>query len=379
MGAVTPTATRRRRDELVEALGRADDASDVFAETSNRLRRLVPFDAAVWVTADPATGLPTAPTRIDALHDVTAEQCSDNWRREYLVSDVNLFRDVARSPTPAAGLRTVAGDPARSPRYRKLLQPLGFDDELRAVFRAGDSAWGLVSLMRGDGRAPFTSQETEMVASLAAPIGEALRVRARPTEALGGLVRHDQPGLMLFDANTELVSTNEQAKAWLAELPEDRGLPTDLGIEVPMWVLATVFRAAAGCPGHGDGTARARVRTRRGPWLVCHASCVRDAGGSPQNTVAVIEAAKAAEIAPIIVQAYDLSDREQQITRLIARGASTTEIASELFLSSHTVRDHVKAIFGKVEVASRGELVAKLFAEYYEPVHLQGPVVHTSD
>jgi DNA-binding NarL/FixJ family response regulator len=89
----------------------------------------------------------------------------------------------------------------------------------------------------------------------------------------------------------------------------------------------------------------------------------------------VVEPAKAAEIAPIIVQAYELTDRERQITRLIARGAATGDIAEELFLSAHTVRDHVKAIFQKVGVSSRGELVAKLFAEHYEPVHVED-VVH---
>lgn len=36
----------------------------------------------------------------------------------------------------------------------------------------------------------------------------------------------------------------------------------------------------------------------------------------------------------------------------------------------HTVRDYVKAIFAKVGVSSRGELVAKLFAEHYAPLHL---------
>ena len=70
------------------------------------------------------------------------------------------------------------------------------------------------------------------------------------------------------------------------------------------------------------------------------------------------------------MQAYELTDREQQITRLIARGAATGDIAEELFLSAHTVRDHVKAIFQKVGVSSRGELVAKLFAEHYsDPFH----------
>jgi hypothetical protein len=42
----------------------------------------------------------------------------------------------------------------------------------------------------------------------------------------------------------------------------------------------------------------------------------------------------------------------------------------ELHLSAHTVRDHVKAVFDKVGVSSRGELVAKLFAEHYAPLHL---------
>lgn len=39
----------------------------------------------------------------------------------------------------------------------------------------------------------------------------------------------------------------------------------------------------------------------------------------------------------------------------------------------------MKVIFQKVDVSSRGELVAKLFAEHYEPAHLEGLVSHTSD
>lgn len=57
----------------------------------------------------------------------------------------------------------------------------------------------------------------------------------------------------------------------------------------------------------------------------------------------------------------------------MARGLSNPEIAAELTLSPHTVRDHLKAIFAKVGVGSRGELVAKLFAEHY------GPALHRPD
>jgi DNA-binding CsgD family transcriptional regulator len=68
---------------------------------------------------------------------------------------------------------------------------------------------------------------------------------------------------------------------------------------------------------------------------------------------------------------YELSPRETEITRLIAQGLGTGEIARRLHLSTHTVRDYVKAVFEKVEVSSRGELVAKLFADHYAPIHTE--------
>jgi DNA-binding CsgD family transcriptional regulator len=97
-------------------------------------------------------------------------------------------------------------------------------------------------------------------------------------------------------------------------------------------------------------------------WLVAHASSL---AGSGQVAI-VIEPAKASEIASIVVEAYCLTGREVQVARLVARGLSTDEIASTLFVSRHTVRDHLKAIFQKVGVSSRGELTSKLFAEHYD-------------
>ena len=93
----------------------------------------------------------------------------------------------------------------------------------------------------------------------------------------------------------------------------------------------------------------------------------------------VIEAAQPSAIAPIVVEAYDLTPHEQEIISLIARGAGTPQIADELILSRHTVRDHVKAIFAKVGVTSRGELVAKLFADFYEPAHNGADITRTTN
>ncbi len=56
-----------------------------------------------------------------------------------------------------------------------------------------------------------------------------------------------------------------------------------------------------------------------------------------------------------------------------------TRHAGELFLSAHTVRDHIKSIFAKLAVSSRGELVAKIFADYYGPaLHRLDPHIDTN-
>lgn len=358
------TPARHAKVAMLSDIAAAPDPHTLFADTSTRLRRIVPFDAAVWVATDPINGLTTAPVRVENLHE---GGCGTYWESELFAEHVNRFRDLVHAPVPVVGLQAATGrNPARSPLYRNFMRPRGLEDELRAVFRVDGQPWGQLSLFRERGRAEFDATDIAFIQSLSAPLAQRLRSYLQPSTAATPEDTARAPGMLLFDADGNLVSLNDEARELMDRMPPGPSTTTPLGIEIPLpvWILSTAGRARL-----TGGSARIRIRAGTGHWLVCHASCLRAADGSGSSTALVIEPAKPSEIAALVTAAFELTRRELDVIELVARGLSTRGIAAQLHLSPHTVRDHLKAIFDKVDVSSRGELVARLFTEFQQPLN----------
>src|SRR5919108_3024173 len=96
-----------------------------------------------------------------------------------------------------------------------------------------------------------------------------------------------------------------------------------------------------------------------------HAACLLS--GSARRVAVIVEPAHPARIAPLLMSAYGLTGREQEVTRLVLQGDPTTEIAERLVVSAHTVQQHLKSVFDKTGVRSRRDLVGKIFFAHYEP------------
>jgi DNA-binding NarL/FixJ family response regulator len=88
---------------------------------------------------------------------------------------------------------------------------------------------------------------------------------------------------------------------------------------------------------------------------------------APEVTRRVIEQfartapAPAADAAPPADAVGDLSDREVEVLRLMARGLSNQEIAAELYVSSTTVKTHVSHILTKLGVRDRVQAVVEAY------------------
>ncbi|HEX2086205.1 MAG TPA: helix-turn-helix transcriptional regulator [Solirubrobacteraceae bacterium] len=332
-------------------------AQQLLAESAAVIDRVVPSDGYFMGATDPATTLTIGP---GAHRDLPREMCQPTWDYEFLVPDYMKFRDIGRSGRFVADIHEeTGGNPMRSPRWRDVGRQHGFHSEVRMTFSLGESIWGVAQLDRAGDVSRFSDPEKAWLAQASPLIAQGLRramLAPQPAAPAGR-----GPGVLLLDPASRMISATGEAAAWMEEI--DSPVRYDTGGGVPIPLELTAYAARVRATEEGETAPPGRLRTRDGVWLNMHGSLL---AGSDQLAL-VVEPAKAGDVAPLIVEAYGLSRRELDVVRLVARGRSTSEIAATLFLSPHTVRDHIKSVFEKTGVSSRGELVAKVFADHYTP------------
>jgi DNA-binding CsgD family transcriptional regulator len=244
---------------------------------------------------------------------------------------------------------------------------MNLGDELRAALVVDAKCWGFMCLHRGQSSSNFTPAEAALLAKLAPHLAEGLRTALLIGDARVTSPLPDGPGLVLLGDDLSLAAITPAAEGWLAEVARSDWPSSS---ELPEVVYAVAARLLAlervGSHAPPDLMPRTRLRTASGRWLVLHASRLRAADTEGQIAV-IFEEARPSEIAPLVVDAYGLTKREGEITRLVLRGLSTAEVSEELHITPNTVRDHFKAIFDKVGVRSRRELVGQVFAQQYQP------------
>jgi DNA-binding CsgD family transcriptional regulator len=356
----------------------------LIESVADELQAAMPVDALVMAATDPDTSLALG---AGVVRDMPHTVCLPFWEYEFEVPDFNKFSDLARAPRQVADLHAATGGrPERSARWREFRTLLDADAELRATFTAGGRGWGLMHLNRAGTTRGFSVDEVAFVETIVPIVGRALRLSliSHPASNVAGR----GPGMAIVDAENRLMSATPEALEWFEEIESIYPIPDPvLGRDVPSEVTVAAREARARATASFDGAwaaaagasaaTRTRARTRNGVWLLIHASCLQRPDGTASEAAVVIEPAKASEVAPLIVDAYELTPREVDVTRALARGLSTNEIAAELHLSRYTVQDHLKSVYEKAGVSSRGELVAKMFADHYHDglaAAIHGPV-----
>ncbi|WP_086668784.1 helix-turn-helix transcriptional regulator [Lentzea kentuckyensis] len=318
-----------RRD--VTALASAGlDVAELHAAAIALVDRVVPCELTCWASMDPDSGAISSMTsgvnRIPQQYEPLLATC------EYTPGEPHTFTQLARRGDTVARL-----EDKRSIRLNEVWRPLGLTHELRSLFRADDTCWGAAGMVR---TSDFSERETEFMASVAPALGAATRVAARTAATRSGA-----PAIVVVARDGSIRASTASAARWRDELEE-----------VAPGRFAVMLRAAAA--GARTGPFKARVRDAHGGWILLEASeLVSD---DDFEAAVTISRASKAELMGLLLKAYGVTAREQDVCHEVLAGQPTAEIAARLAISPYTVQDHLKSLFAKFGVRSRAELVAKL-------------------
>ncbi|MFK0256325.1 helix-turn-helix transcriptional regulator [Streptomyces sp. NPDC090445] len=330
------------------------DSVTLFARLNAIVSAVFPVDGVCGLTLDPATLLHTG-----GFHEkgVPHSHLPRLLEIEHGEKDVNHFPELVRYGRTTAGLWQATRDrPHHSARYRDVYEPVGMGDEIRVLLRDHRAVWGALILHRGGDRPPFTAEEATAVSLLAPSITRGLRraylrhdVTVADTEAPG------TSGLLTFEPDGGINRITAGGQWWLDQLCGTRAATASARIPQPL--LHACARART------TGEAHVQIRGRSGRWLSLVATRLDEHG----RIAVIIQPSHPEHTVGIMMEAYDLTPREQQVAQLVIYGMSDTEIAKRLTISTHTVRDHLKKVFDKTGTNSRGRLLHVLYFTHYRP------------
>ena len=331
---------RTRRD--IAALGASGlGVSDLHNAAIQLIENRVGTDLTCWATIDPETLVISTMTGARVAPDY------ELWlaESEYSANEPHTFAALARRKQPMARFTDLPDrDRTRSIRFNEVWRPLGVHQELRVLFLADGACWGAAGMVRAD--RDFTDRETDFLTAVAPAIASATRLAVRSETRC--MVQSRGAAIVVVGAHGELRALTTAGQEWQERFDQI----------APGRFLVMLQVMAIGARGAKSGSFRARLRDSQGQWAVLEASSLI---GADEDQIAVtIEPASGDQLMSLLLAAYGLTAREREICREVIEGHSTSDIAGHLFISTNTVQDHLKSIFAKVGVRSRGELVARL-------------------
>jgi DNA-binding CsgD family transcriptional regulator len=345
-----PQPLSRARERMI-AIGRsAPDAMVLRTELIAELHRSVEFDAHVWLLTDPVTAVGYSP-----FADVPAARELPKLIGLKYRTEMNRWTALASGSERARSLVLATdGNLGASVLWREMLDRYGVVDVVSTVFADRHGCWGFLDLWRRRPAAPFPADVVALLADLSTSITADLRRCVAGTFAgpAAAASREMGPVVLLLDEELNVIGQTDASDDWLRALvPAEPGQPT---------IPASAYNVAAQLLATEDGVdahpPRARAHLANGLWITLRAARM---GGSAGKIAVTIEEASPVDRLEIFCLAFGLTAREGELMRALATGADSKELAARLFVTEHTVQDHLKSIFARTATHSRRELVSR--------------------
>ena len=317
----------------------------------DEIRRVVDFDVFAWLITDPETSVGSSPL-------ANAPRLAELPRLIQLkyLTELNRWTGLT---APVALLHHVTdGDLSRSLLFRELLHRYDVRDVASVVFRDTFGCWGFLDLWRCAPLAPFTAAEEAYLAGIAPQVASALRrSQAHALTATGRPDRLRGPVVLLLSSDLAVLAQTPETDAYLRVLVPpnaDRSPVPASAYNVAAQLLAIEAGVDINPPSARVHLSGGRLLTLRAAWI---GDPHTDAGSA--RIAVTMEDSSPSDRAELFARAHGMTIRERELLSHLIGGSDTRELARAMFLSEHTVQDHLKSMFDKASVHSRRTLLSR--------------------
>jgi len=342
---------QRRAAERIEAVCRdAEDASSLRVAVLDLVRAVCPFDAYTWLLTDPETSVGAAPyaevpcfSELPTLIRLRYASRFHRWTTVRGATSVHLPDHL-----PPRGQRDVD--------WCSFVSGYGVSDIATVVFRDRFGCWGWLDLWRNERTGRFDEAEVGLLSAVCESVTSGLRrcqanTFTRPAEPMnlsGPAVLRLSPMLDVLEMTPQ---TREYLTALIPPAPGQSPVPASA-----YNVSAQLLAVEAGVDDHPP---LARVHVRGGRWVTVRAARFGQPGAASSDIAVTLEETSPSERAEIFARSHGMTAREREVLALLVTGADTREIGARMFVSDHTVQDHLKSIFAKTDCHSRPAVVSR--------------------
>jgi DNA-binding CsgD family transcriptional regulator len=346
----------RARGRVVRICDSVGDALTLRLRLVEEIGRVVGFDAYAWLMTDPETSVGSAPLADIPLLPELPRQLPQLIRLKYLTT-VNRWTTLGGAEVALLREGT-RGDLSRSLLWRELLDGLGVIDVASSVFKDRFGCWGFLDLWRSESSVPFSRADAAFLAGITEPVTMALRA----SQANTFLAPHSRdarqlgPVVLLLSPDLEVLGQTPETQAYLQILVP----PAEGRAPIPASAYNVAAQLLAAEAGIDRNPPTARVHLSAGLWVTLRAARIGNVDSSGERNVAVsIEETSPAERVTLFARAFGLTVREAELLDHLTTGNGTREIAHRMFLSEHTVQDHLKSIFAKTGLRNRRTVLSR--------------------
>lgn len=325
------------------------DAMRLRLDLVDEIRRAMGFDAYAFLLTDPQTSVGSAP-----LADVPCTHELPRLIRHKYLTSVNRWTSVTRV---ALLQQATGGQPSRSQVWREVLASYDIGDVASLVFRDRFGCWGFLDLWRAGASARFSQAEAEFLSRVTVPVATALRhCQAQTFAARGSHRPRVGPIVLLLSRDLEVIGQTAETQEYLRILvPAAEGRSP-----IPASAYNVAAQLLANEAGVDTNPPSARVHLADGLWLTLRAATIADVGSVSAGHIAVsIEECSPSQRVSVFARTCGLSDRESELLGHLVTGNDTRDIARLMFVSDHTVQDHLKSIFAKTATRNRRSLISR--------------------